>query len=160
MKAVAQLFEFTGIDPLARQEQGIGHFTKSEAQSERRRRENRGPVKYPRQGGRKRGVLDRIRRNGIGRTAEEIRFQRKADYADDVIQSDPGDPLAARSDSTADAQAKRQGHLRESAPLLSKDHTEAQNDDSRTRLCRASRFGFPVDGYLREEASSRRAGFR
>ena len=159
MKAVAQLFEFTGIDPLTREEQGIGHFTKSEAQSERRRRENRGPVKYPRQGGRKRGVLDRVRRHGIGRAAEEIRFQRETDYADDVIQGNPGDPLAARSDSTADAQAKRQGHLRESASLFSKDHTEAQNGDSRATLCRASRFGFPVGGYLREETSSRRAGF-
>src|ERR1700676_3950298 len=159
MKAVAQLFEFSGIDPLARQEQGIGHFTKSEAQSERGRRENRGPVEYSRQSGRKRGVLDRVRRHGIGRTAEEIRFQRETDYADDVVQSNPRDPLAARSDSTADAQAKRQGHLRESASLFSEDHTEAQNDHSRARLCRASRFGFPVDSYLREETSSRRTGF-
>jgi len=44
MKAIAQLFEFTGINPLAGKEQGIGHFAKSEAQSERWRRENRGPV--------------------------------------------------------------------------------------------------------------------
>src|ERR1700680_712533 len=160
MKAIAQLFEFSGINPLAGKEQGIGHFTKSEAQSERGRRENRGPVKDPRQSGRKRGVLGRVRRNGIGRTAEEICFEREANYADDVVQSDPRDPLAARSDSTAEAQAKRQGHLRESASLFSEDHTEAQNDHSRARLCRASRFGFPVDGYLREETSSRWAGFR
>jgi hypothetical protein len=145
---------------LASKEQGIGHFTKSEAQSERRRRENRGPVKYTRQSGRKRSVLGRVRRNGIRRTAEEIRFERETDYADDVIQSDPRDPLAARSDSTADAQAKRQGHPRESAPLFSKYHAEAQNGDSRAPFRRMSRFGFPVDSYLREETSSRWAGFR
>lgn len=146
MEAIAELFELRGINPLAGKEQGIGHFTKGEAQSERRRRKNRRPVKYPSQNRRKRGVLNRVRRNRIGRAAEEIRFEGEADDSDDVVQSDPGDPLEARSNSATDAKTKRESHLREGASLLRKDHTEAQNDDARAPFCRTSRFGFPVGG--------------
>ena len=106
--------------------------------------------------GRELGVRHGLGRDGVEHAARRTSFAMAWRMsADLVVDVDPGQPLLARADVAAQAQAERRQDRREEAARAREHEPVAQDDDAQAELDGLLRLGLPVARELGEEARRR-----
>src|SRR5262249_9606584 len=79
--------------------------------------------------------------------------------ADDVVDVNPGKPLAAAADLPGDAQLERRQHLSERSAVTAQYDAGAKQDGANARLCCGSRLAFPLFADVGHKTGSGRRAF-
>ena len=150
----ACLAELCGEDALSAGED-IGDLSEGDAQGELGDGEPTGAPEGSCECASEVAIGDGIGGGGVEGTLEGGVVEGEEDDVDEVVEVDPGDPLAAAADGATDVEAEGEEHLLERASVGGEDDAGAEEDGADADVGGFSGLGLPLDGELGEEVGAR-----
>ena len=131
------------------------HLAECDPEHETGRREDCGPAEHPAEGLREHAVGDRGGRSAVVAAVGGVGVEQPLEHPEQVFDVDPGDPLPAVSQRSADAEPERKQHLLERASATALDDPDPHRGGADPGVDRRLAGRFPVGAEPSEEVVGR-----